>query len=265
MPFWIIGLLAFLAGVALMEITILIGIMIMIAGVAIMFIYLTMRPKFPVKALIFQKRHGNVRMVWDMATRIKIDPKEDTYKYVFKKLKDETKAARYENLYPSGRGEIAMFFSPAPGEYYQATFRENIITRQKELVFEDPNDPNKVITKTVKFQEAEIQPIPDDLLEWGILKAQRAKQRYDKASAWDKYYPFVVAAVMMMLLGVVIAMLFNSMGPVADSWEKASGNFKDAADKMAAAAERLADKEQGVQQPNMVIQGSQTPPPPDVG
>lgn len=257
-PFWILGLIVFLAGIGILEYSILIGPITMVGGVAIMLIYFTFRTKYPVRALIWQKRHGNLRMVWDMATRIPVDKQKNTYKYKFKKLKEETKAARFENLYPSGKGEVAMFFSPAPGEYYQAVFEEK--TKKKKVKYIGPDGKEQ----EQEIDVAVIEPIPDDLMEWFFNKEERARQRHDKQSAWERYYPLVVAATMIVLLGIVIAVVFNGMKPIAESWEKAGKSFESAATKIAAAVNELEAEREGVQDVNTPEQGD-IPPPPDLG
>lgn len=265
-PFYLIGVIVMLSGIALTQYNILIGVMIAILGIAINLMYIMIRPKYPVRAMIFMKRQGNYRIVWDKAARLETDKKTGTYKYRFQKIKDETKAARFENLYPSGGGEIAIFYSPAPGEYYQANMREGVVDKDRKIEWLNP-ETNKIETKTITVQEAEIKPIPDELVEWFVLMAQRAKQRYEKISTWEKYYPFVVAAVMIVLLGITIAVTFSGMKPVAESWEKAGASFDGAAAKIAAAVERLDAMEKGEQivNNNVPIQTSDLPPPPDVG
>ena len=70
---------------------------------------------------------------------------------------------------------------------------------------------------------------------------------------------------MMVLLAVVVAVTFNGMKPVAESWEKAAAANQDAAAKMAAVLNKFIEKEEGVQS---ISQGTPNdnlpPPPPDV-
>lgn len=256
-PFYLIGIIVMLAGISLAQYNILIGSSIAILGVVVNIIYIWARPKYPVKAMIFMKRHGNYRIVFDKASRIETDRDSGTFKYRFQKQKTETKAAKFENLYPSGQGETALFYSPAPGEYYQACVKE--LLEERDIEYEKDG---KMIKETIK--EAAIKPIPDELLEWMVLKNERAKQRYEKSSMWEKYYPFIVAAVMLVLMAVVISVVFTGVKPTAESWERAGSSFDNGASKIADAIEKLIAYEKGEQivDKNVPSQSTDLPPPP---
>lgn len=262
-PFYLLGIIAILAGISLTQYNILIGSAVIVMGVVVNILYIMLRPKFPVKAMIFLKRMGANRIMFDNACRVEIDKKSGTYKYQFQKSKDETKAAKYENLYPAGAGEIALFYSPAPGEYYQAKFSDDII-KKKQMIYFTKDGVEQA--QEIEIEEAAIKPMPDELLEWHVLKAERAKQRYEKRSMWDKYYPFIVAAVMMVLMSIVISVTFTGMKPIADSWTEAGQSFKEASGQIAAAVDRLAAMESGEQvvDKNVPQQGGNLPAPPDV-
>lgn len=256
-PFWILGVFVIMASLPIGQWNIIAGIVSLVGGAIIIMLYVTVAPKYPVKAQIFVKRHGNMRILWDQASRLETDKGTGTFKYKFKKLKDETKAALYDNLYPSGRGEIAMFYSPAPGEYYQCNIKEKL--NKKEIQYKDREGKEKTVT----IEEAEIQAIPDRLLDWMILKQQRMKQKYMQVSAWDRYYPIVVVIVIMVIGIVLFSSMLNSMKPLIELADSAAKTNKEATQIMAAALEKLAEAEGEGSGTQKVTQGPA--PPPDLG
>lgn len=256
-PFWIIGVFVVAAGLIGFQWNILIGVFVVMGGVVIVMLYIVFAPKYPVQVMIFVKRRGNLRLIKDRASRIETEKGSGTYKYKFKNLKDETKAALYENLYPSGRsGEIALFYSPAPGEFYQATFNEKMKTIK---VKKGGKEKEEVI------QVPEIVPIPDKLLDWMILKQQRMKQRYLKISAWDRFYPIIVVVVLSLAIAVIINSTFSGLKPVTDAFQATSHELSEAAKIQAETTDRLISimGELGVDTGDQTL--VPVPPPPDVG
>lgn len=261
-PFWIVGVFILFSGLVLLQFNLLVGILTIAGGAVTILLYITVAPKYPVTALIFLKRHGNMRIAWDKATRLQTDKNKVTFKYKFKKLKEETKAAAFNNLYPSKKGEIAVFYSPAPGEYYQAIFKEDVTKKTKRMEY--VNDEGKTCTKEMIVEESSIKPIPDNLLEWMVLKQARQKQKYMQTSAWEKYYPLIVVAVLAVVIVIMVSSLFNSMEPVMDGFKDTAASFREAANSMSAAANRMAEKEEGTQ-PIGTSGQTLPPPPPDLG
>lgn len=255
-PWWLLGFVIIISGIAVLQFFVLVGVMLIVGGAVTAMVFYSLRPKYPVRALIFMKRHGTVRLIWDQAARRETEKGSGTFYYRFKKLKSSAKAATYENLYPSGRGEIALFFSPAPGEFYQAIFKD-----KQRRILQVKDDEGKITT----YEDVGpiVEPIPDDLLEWTILKQQRMKQRFMTTNMWDKYYPFIVAAIMMVMITIVVAALFNSMKPVTESWERSAQANERAAARIAEAIEKLVDSETGTQTTGGGG-GPLPPPPPDV-
>lgn len=241
-PFWIIGVFVLVTGVVAFQWNLLLGLIIVMGGVVVILLYVVFAPKYPVSVLVFVKRRGNLRLIKDRASRQEMEKGSGTYKYKFKGLKEETRAAFYENLYPSGRGgEIALFFSPAPGEYYQAAFTEDM--KKKTIKYE--KDGKK---KTEEVEEAMIKPVPDNLLEFMILKQQRMKQKYMKQSMWDKFYPIIVIAVLAICVAVILNSTFSGLAPVVESFEKASSKLSKSAEVQAETTDRLINimKDMGI-------------------
>lgn len=250
-PFWIIGIFIIATGAVAIQWNLLIGLIVVVAGAVTIILYVVVAPKYPVKALVFVKRRGNMRLMSDKASRVETDKNSGTYKYKFKALKGETKAAFYENLYPTRKGEMALFYSPAPGEFYQAIFNDEAKTKTIEYM-------DGEIKKTKEIQEASIEPVPDELLEWMILKQQRMKQKYMNQSIWDKFYPIIVVAVLAICMVIIINSTFQSMEPVVDGFRTAANKLSTTTEKLAEVAEKLAlaDKSGGTVTP--------IPKPPDV-
>lgn len=235
-PFWIIGIFVALSGGAIIySFSVLIGFLIVAGGIVIIILHHLYSPKYPVTAWIFLKRHNSLRIFQDKATRLKHD--DGTFYYKFKKLKDDCPAAEFKNLYPSGKGEILLAYSPAPGEYHPAVFRDRSI---KSIVNYTDKDGN---TKQKEIILPAIMPIPDDLHQWLVLKQERAKQKYMRQSAWDRYYPVFVAVVLMFAIVFVVYGLFQGMGPVLDEFRSTSGSFRSAADQLSQAIELLAEEQ----------------------
>lgn len=249
MPFWILGVFVAVAGATALTWNLIVGILIVAGGVVIIMVYMMFAPKYPVRAQVFVKRRGNMRVVWDKACRIETAKGSGTYKYKLKALKGETKAALYENLYPSGKGEIAIFYSPAPGEFLQAYINEE----KKKLKYK--NDKGEEIEEEV----SEINPVPDNLLEWMVLKQARMKQKYEHKSMWDQFYPLIVIMVLAVSMVVIIHSVFQSLEPVVDGFKEASNKLGAATEKLAEVAEKLAleDRDGSTATP--------IPPPPDAG
>lgn len=232
-PFWIIGIVTLILGVLGLSWNIMFGLILMAAGVVMTISYVLIVPKYPVSVMVFVERHGNMRLLMDKASRIEIEHGSGTFKYKFKKLKGETKAAVYKNLYPAGKGEIALFYSPAPGEFYQAIFNKKMRERTIEYIKD-----GKTVEATVK--EAVITPVPDNLLEWMILKQQRMKQKYMTVSLLDKFMPIIVIAVLAIVIVIIITSLFQGMGPIVEGFQLAASQLAGTSEKLAEVAEKLA-------------------------
>lgn len=253
-PFWILGIFGMIIGVVVMSWNILIGFIVVVGGVVVIILYILAAPKYPVKALIFVKRRGNMRIMMDKASRVKTSPHSDTYKYKFKALKQETKAALYENLYPSAKGEIAVFFSPAPGEFVQAFVNEK--KKNKSVTYKDKDGE----WKTESVEVSEIEPVPDNLLEWMILKQARMKQKYERTSLWEKFYPLIVVAILAVSMVIIIHATFQSLEPFVDALENGAHTMADASAKLADATEKLiAERDGGTTTVTPI------PAPPDLG
>lgn len=253
-PFWILGIFVAVAGAAVMTIgdvfSIFFGILIVAGGVVMVILYMILAPKYPVKAMIFVKRRGNMRIIMDRAQRIETEHGSGTYKYRFKAVKGETKAALYENLYPSGKGEIAVFFSPAPGEFLQAFINEE----KTKITYTDADGKKKTM------DAAGIQPVPDNLLEWMILKQARMKQRYDKKSMWEQFYPLFVIMILAVSMVVIIHSVFQGLEPVVDGFRETSNRLAAASETLAEVSAQLALERDG----ETTVRPS-IPPPPDAG
>ena len=249
-PFWVLGIFVAIAGATVISYHMLFGILIVAGGVVIIMFYIMLAPKYPVQALVFMRRRGNMRLVRDKAARVETAPRSGTFKYKLKACRGETKAALYENLYPSGKGEIAVFYSPAPGEFLQAVLNED----SESVTFKDKT--GRSVTQDVST----IQPVPDNLMEWMILKQARMKQKYERRSIWEQFYPLIVIMVLAVSMVVIIHSVFQSLEPTVEGFKEAASGFNDAATKLADVAEKLALEDR---------QSSGTvtpiPPPPDVG
>ena len=261
-PFWIAGIFLILAGLVVsLEVHLLYGGLIIFGGVAAIIIYRIYAPKYPVNVEIFLRRHGSLRRAYDKATRLKYP--DGTFYYKLKKIKDEFPAAEFKNLYPSGAGEVLMVFSPAPGEYHPAVFREKGHKIIVSKWIEDPDDPKKRIEKKEQVEVAEINPIPDNLQQWLVLKQQRNKQRYDPMGSWDKYMPLILIIIVAFAVIFIVYGLFNSMDPVVKSFQHSSSTFRAAAESNTEIIEKLVqlleDKQEAEQS------GGDLPAPPDVG
>lgn len=249
-PFWIIGVFVALTGLVVStEFHLLIGILLTGFGLALIFFHKMISPKYPVKVVIFMRRHGSMRIISDMATRLKHD--DGTYYYKLKKIKDEFPAATYDNLYPSGSHEVMMMYSPAPGEYHPAKVKD-----QDLEILQIDKDGNE---KKIKVNN--IEPIPDDLQQWHVLTQRRMRQRYMQVSAWEKYYPLVVVIIMAFAIMFIIYGLFNAMDPVVKEFKRASDSFKSAATTNAEIIEKLTELLEDKQE----VSGQDLPAPPDVG
>lgn len=261
-PFWIGGIFLAIAGaVVSLEIHLLFGGLIMFAGVAVIILYKIYSPKYPVTVEIFFKRHGALRRAYDKATRLKHP--DGTFFYKLKKIKDEFPAAEFKNLYPSGAGEVLMVFSPAPGEYHPAVFKEKGHKIIVSEMIEDPKDPKKLIKHNKEIEVAEINPIPDNLHQWLVLKMQRNKQRYDPMGSWDRYMPLIMIIIVAFSVIFIVYGLFNSMDPMLKSFQQASASFRAAAESNAEVVEKLGEIIEFRQEAEQ--SGGDLPAPPDVG
>lgn len=253
-------------GIVLWSISVLIGLLLFVFGICVLVFYFLTRPKYPVQTWIFLKRQGSMRVVFDKAARFK--HADGTFFYKLKKMKDTAPAAQFENLYPSGRGEIMLMFSPAPGEYYPATFREKmksievyvpVLNEKGEPILEDGIVKMQKVIKEVPA----IQPIDDDLQQWLVLNQERARQKYMRQSAWDRYYPIFVVAVLAICLVIIIYGLFQGMNPVVDGFKQAANSLSAASQKNAEIIELLT---QLLEDKQSVASGIDSlPAPPDIG
>jgi uncharacterized protein YoxC len=200
----------------------------------------------------------------DKAARMKYD--DGTYYYKLKKQRDIAKAAEYENLYPSGRGEILMLYSPAPGEYYSMTVEEahKTIKVMKRVMKRFKNEAGEIFEKEVEEEVDQdvpaIKPIPDDLLQWMVLKQKRAKQRYMQVSSWEKFYPIIVIAVLALSIVIIFNSLYTGLEPFIETLKNSANTNRQATDVMAKAMERMADAYES----GTVLTPNFPPAPPDV-
>lgn len=261
-PWWIIGLFVMLAGMSVgWSFSLLIGIIMSVFGIVIMVIYYVMRPKYPVNALVFLKRHGSMRVVADKATRVAHG--DGTWYYKLKKMRSTAPAAEYENLYPSGKGEVLILFSPAPGEFYPALFKEKQITAQIPSRDADGNfirDASGNIVMEEKLIPA-IQPVPDNLQQWMVLTAERSRQRYLKKSAWDQYFPIITLAILGIILVIIIQALFQGMAPVVQGFQAAAASNAAVLEKQGEIIEVLTE----LLQERTIVEPELPGPPPDLG
>ena len=244
-PWWVLGTFIFLVGISVFYYwSFLIGLLCMIGGVMLTGIWIVARPKYPVQCIIFMNRRGAAaKVLMDKGSRFKHDA--GSYYYKFKKLKDETKPAKYENIYPSAKGgDIAFFMSPAAGQYLSMTV-EDAKSKLGDMF-------------------AELKLVPDDLHEWLILKTERQKQKFKMMSAFEKYYPIIIVVILAVVLVIVISGIFQTLAPFTEALTSAANSNAAAMIKMADAMELFA-KAVGINE----TAGNETlptpPAPPDVG
>lgn len=258
-PFWIFGIIIIIAGLSVFwSWSWLIGLIMMVGGAVMLILYFMIAPKFPVTAIIFQRREGGYKMMMDKCGRFRTGPKEDTYEYRFRKTKDTCPAAKFDNLYQIGKRDYAYFFTPAPGEYYPMVIKE--ARKMFRMKVPSKDDPTKLID--VDVDGFAIQPIEDDLHSWFVQKAKRMKQKYENMSGWDRYYPVIIVVVLAIALILIFNSVLSGLNKVSQIMDDAAQKNLEAVNSMAAANQRLADALQGKQS------GSSTPSipaPPDVG
>ena len=260
-PFWFVGVFVILSGISVLwSWNWIIGIIVIVVGGVIIFSYMMIAPKFPVLAYIFQPRGEGYKVIVDKVGRFRTGPKDDTFQYRFKKIRDTCPAARFDNLYPSGKGDIAFFFSPAPGEYHPLEIKEQFGTKKIKVQVPDPLNPN--IMKEVEIDQKikVIQPINDDLHSWFVQKAKRMKQKYENISGWDKYYPIIIIIVLAIALVLIFNSVLSGINRVSQTMEDAAKINQEAIGTMTSTLERMADVLQEKQQ---IPTGPGIPP--DVG
>ena len=116
----------------------------------------------------------------------------------------------------------------------------------------DPRNPGFFIpdpANPVPFMEKEIEKdvpnyffdiIPEDQKEWLVLKQTRQKQKYQTMSAWEKFYPLVVVAIMGVVLVIVISGVFNSLNPFIKELTEATRSMAAASETNAQVVRELA-------------------------
>jgi hypothetical protein len=258
-PFWIIGIILIISGVSVMwSWDIIIGLLVIVSGIATIIVYYFSAPKYPVTAYIFQRREGGYKLDVDKVGRFRTGHKEDTYEYRFRKIKDTCPAARYDNIFPTKRGEIAFFFSPAPGEYLGMTVKE--FWKKVKSKVPDPDNPGYLKEIETDDWEPTIQPIDDDLHSWFVQKAKRMKQKYENISSWDKYYPIIVIIIVAVALVIVFNAVLGGVNKTAAAFQEAANTNKEAIATMSKTLERVANILEEKQEIPSGI-----PLPPDVG
>lgn len=221
--------------------SLVIGLVTFLGGAMLTGLAWVLAPKFKAICIIAMSRHGKPHIFIDKGSRF--DHGDGTYYYMFKKLKDETKAAKFDSIYSSNKGEVVLFNSPSKGEYYSMTIEEYQKIAKEVPINDKFGKPimlnGKPVTRTEYETKAIIKPIPDNLKEWFVLKTQRNRAKYLLVSAWDKYYPLIVLAITGIVLMIVITSVINSMNPIVDSFKEAAASNARAAETNTLVADRL--------------------------
>jgi uncharacterized membrane protein YjgN (DUF898 family) len=245
-PVWIfMGLFLFFIGLGTLYYwSLLIGLMVMLGGAMLIILSWMLKPKYKANVIIAMKRKGSFHIHFDRGARF--DYGDGTYYYRFQKLKDETTAINYESLYPSNRGVAVLFQSPAPKQYFPMSIEDfkKVMTKVPVLdahgkaITDGRGNP---ILKEIETELATMKPIPEDLRQQHIVKQARIRQKYTMLSAWEKYYPLIVVAVLGVVMIIVISGVFNSLNPLVEAFQSSANTMAKAADTQAATTQKLID------------------------
>ncbi len=139
-----------------------------------------------------------------------------------------------------------LVYSPAPGEYHPAIFKDTDLKvsmkvkkldKDKKEILED----GKPVYEMKEIIIPTIEPIPENLKQWHVLSQQRVKQRYMHQSMWDRYYPVFVMLIMAFAIMFVVYSLFNAMDPVVTEFGRTADSFRSAAATNMEITEKLVD------------------------
>ena len=155
--------------------------------------------RYPVKAIILEKRQGNMRVIEDKATRVK--EKDGSQFYYLLKKRIKIRPPSFGSMFMGKKGKNYMFvYSPDEGNFFP-------------IGFDNPGG--------LHVQSKEMDT-------WRILMQQKAFLTYPKKQSFlEKYMPLVLLGITGAILCFITLFVMREMGTVASASAVAAQHMRD--------------------------------------
>jgi len=166
--------------------------------------------KFPVDAVVLQKRGNSLMAYLDKARFIK---RKGTEYYELKKRKTKFRPSTFDNMIPQPNGRPLVILYE-----YQRDMLVPVDTTNLEIIYER-DENGEIVYEKKKMEDGTIQDIPkikrvinlkaidESMAFWGQQFRREAEERHKNKSFMEKYWPFIMMG-MVFVFYVILAYFF---------------------------------------------------------